>query len=175
MAGQRFRDSDPVEEILRIALKNQGGPDLALRQRLMASAAELGLSEQAVLEAEQQWLEQKKKETEFEEYRTNILRGLYMHLGIYAVVNMFLVFLNMLTSHGQLDWAPYVIVSWGIAIGVHFVASLVQLKHPSNEDLKNWREEQEGLRKPGGITVGLHVSAPQPVRDPMSDRNQTQA
>lgn len=174
MRGQRFRESDPVEEILRIAMENEGGTDNTLRQRLLASAAELGLSEQAVLNAEQQWLEQKKKERELEEYRSHVLRALYTHLGVYVVVNMFLVLLNMLTSQGHLDWAPYVIVSWGMAIGIHLVAAMVQLKNPGGEDFKNWQDEKGENRSSSGITLGLHISPPKSVRDP-NPENQTKA
>ena len=165
MARHQYRESDPVEEILRIAMKNQGGPDLALRQRLLASAAELGLSEEAVLEAEQQWIEQKQKETMMRDYRSHILRSLYLHLGVYAVVNTFLVLLNMLTSNGHIDWAPYVIVSWGIAVGCHLVAALVQLKNPGGEEFDVW---QKGKDSPGHgrITLGLHIDAPRKPSDP---------
>ena len=156
MARQQHREEDPVEEILRIAMKNQGGPDIALRQRLLASAAELGISEQAVLEAEQQWQEQKQKEAELRDYRSHILRNLYMHLGIYAVVNTFLVLLNMLTSNGHIDWAPYVIVSWGIAVGCHLVASLVQLKNPGGEEFDDWQKGKDAS-SPRRVTIGMHI------------------
>ena len=156
-------------------MKNQGGPDVDLRQRLLASGAELGLSERAVLEAEQQWLEKKKKEEELEEYRSHILRGLYMHLGVYIVVNMFLVLLNMMTSHGRVDWAGYVGVSWGIGIGCHLVAALVQLKSPGGEEFQMWKTTEQSQRS--GVTVGVHIpAAPRPVeREALPDRNQTQA
>lgn len=156
-------------------MQNEGGPDVALRQRLLASAAELGLSEKAVLDAEVQWLEQKKQAAEMEEYRTHILRGLYTHLGVYVVVNAFLVLLNMLTSHGRIDWAPYVIVSWGIGIGCHLVAAAVQLKSPGGEEFQDWRAENDGRRRHHGITIGVNLPAPIKDRETLSDRNQTQA
>jgi len=156
MARQQHREEDPVEEILRIAMRNQGGPDLALRQRLLASAAELGISEQAALEAEQQWQEQKHKEAELRDYKSHILRSLYLHLGVYAVVNTFLVLLNMLTSNGRIDWAPYVIVSWGIAIGCHLVAALVQLKNPGGEEFDDWQKGKAPSRPPR-VTIGMHI------------------
>jgi len=156
MAQQRFRDSDPVEEILNIALENQGGgPDMAMRQRLLTSAAELGISEDAALAAQKQWLEQRKQLAEQQEYRAHVTRSLYTHLGIYAVVNVFLVLMNMLTDHGKIDWAVWPLLGWGIGVGVHLVAALVQLKNPGGDEFEQWRKER-GTSK--GITIGVHIS-----------------
>jgi hypothetical protein len=154
MGRQRYRESDPVEEILTIAVKNQGGTDVSLRERLLASAAELGISEEAVLEAERQWQAQKAQEQELAAYRADTLRHLWTHLGVYLVINFFLCWLNMLTSHGRLDWAPYVIVSWGIGMGAHLVTALIQLKNPGGEELKNWRNDED---RQHGLTIGVRL------------------
>jgi hypothetical protein len=179
MARQRFRDTDPVEEMLRIALENQGGADLSLRQRLLASASELGISEEAALAAEQQWKDQHKQEEELEQYRAHVRWPLYTHAGLYAVINTFLVLLNLLTDHGRVDWAYYVILAWGIGLGSHLVAAWGQLKHPQGEEFEAWKNsrQQTGKVKPAGITIGVHIpAAPKPVdRDTAVDRNQTQA
>jgi hypothetical protein len=167
-----------VEEILRIAMQNQGGPDLALRQRLLASAAELGISEQAALQAAQQWKEQQEKEVELEEYRSHILRSLYMHLGIYAVVNLVLVLMNLLTNHGRVDWALWPILGWGIGVGCHLVAALVQVKNPGGDEFQSWKN---GERDHHRVTIGINVNPPRAVnsslmdRDAFGDRNQTKA
>jgi hypothetical protein len=176
MARQRFRDTDPVEEILQIALKNQGGADLSLRERLLASASELGISEEAALAAQEQWQRERKEQAEAEEYRGHILRGLYTHAGIYVFINLFLVLLNLLTSHGHLSWAYYVILAYGIGMGAHLVATLVQLKSPGGDEFDSWRQaRKEGRRvKSPGMTIGVHINSPKAV-DENRDINQTQA
>jgi hypothetical protein len=173
MARQRYQDSDPVEEILRIAMQNQGGPDLALRQRLLASAAELGISEQAVLQAEQQWQEQKQREEELEEYRAHTLRSLNTHLGIFVVVNMMLVFMDLLSTHGHITWSVWPILGWGIGLGCHLVAAMVQIKNPGGEEFQTWKSGE--AKHHHGLTIGVNINPPRAVRDPLEDRNQTQA
>jgi len=167
MARQRYRDSDPVAEILNIALKNEGlGTDASLRQRLLASASELGISEEAALAAEQQWLEQQTAQRESSEYREHVLRGLYTHLGVYVVINLGLVLMNMLTTHGSVTWAYWPILGWGIGLGSHLVAALVQFRSPGGEEYEEW---QKGKRK-SGMTIGVHVGDPR-NRDESLDRS----
>jgi hypothetical protein len=170
MARHHYRESDPVEEILRIAMQNEGGPDVALRQRLLASAAELGISEDAVLKAEKQWHAQKKKEEELDEYRAHTLRSLYTHLGVYVVVNVFLVLMNMLTEHGRVDWAFWPILGWGIGLGCHLVAAVVQLKNPGGEEFQEWRKEVSSQRQE---QPGLSVPMSAAGHEPFADTNQT--
>ena len=154
MGRQRFKESDPVVEILNIALENQGGADLSLRQRLLASASELGIPEEAALEAEKQWLSRREENVEKEAYRAEVMRDFYTHLGVFAVINIFLVILNMLTEHGRVDWAFYVIVSWGLAVGVHAVAAYYQLSSP--QEFEEWKQKRNEKRS-GGLTIGIHI------------------
>ena len=51
--------------------------------------------------------------------RVEALRGFYVHLGVYVLVNLFLFLLNIITSPGML-WFYLPLLGWGIAgIGVH--------------------------------------------------------
>lgn len=163
MADQRFRDPDPIEEILRIAMQNQAGADFTLRQRLLSSAAELGIPEQAVLEAEQQWLNQRKKEQEESEYRAHTLRNLFTHFGVYLVINVAIILINMLTSHGHFTWAVWPILGWGMAFGIHLVVTVAQLKSPGGDDYDNWRKERlKAQKKLSGIQAEIEQHSQQP-------------
>lgn len=141
MARQRFNDSDPVEEILTIALENQGaGTDSALQQRLMASAAELGLSPEAVETAKQQWLEKRRRKGELEMYRRHVRSELWGHIGVYLVVNFMLILMNFMTS--QYPWAIWPILGWGIGVGCHAVAALIEIRNPTERDVDRWRRKR---------------------------------
>ena len=50
--------------------------------------------------------------------RVEELRGFYVHLTVYVVVNLFLFALNMLTSPGSL-WFYWPLLGWGIAVALH--------------------------------------------------------
>lgn len=141
MARQRFKDSDPVEEILTIALENQGaGTDTALQQRLMASAAELGLSRDAVEEAKQQWLEKRRRKGELEAYRTSVRNELWGHIGVYVVTNAILAMMNMMSS--SYPWFIWPLLGWGIGVGCHAVAAIIELRNPTDRDFERWRRKR---------------------------------
>ena len=50
--------------------------------------------------------------------RVEELRGFYVHLGVYVLVNLFLFLLNIITTPDNL-WFYWVLVPWGIAIVGH--------------------------------------------------------
>jgi hypothetical protein len=50
--------------------------------------------------------------------RVEALRGFYVHLTVYVVVNLFLFALNVLTSPGRL-WFFWPLLGWGLAVALH--------------------------------------------------------
>jgi len=50
--------------------------------------------------------------------RVKALRGFYIHLGVYVLVNLFLFLLNITTAPARL-WFYWPLLGWSIAIVVH--------------------------------------------------------
>ncbi len=50
--------------------------------------------------------------------RIKKLKGFYIHLGVYVLVNLFLFLINIITSPSRL-WFYGPLLGWGIAIIVH--------------------------------------------------------
>ena len=50
--------------------------------------------------------------------RVEAMRGFYVHLGVYVVVNTLLFFINMVASPDRL-WFFWPLLGWGIAIILH--------------------------------------------------------
>jgi hypothetical protein len=50
--------------------------------------------------------------------RVEALRGFYIHLGVYVLVNAGLVLLNLITSPNNL-WFYWPLLGWGIGLGAH--------------------------------------------------------
>ncbi len=50
--------------------------------------------------------------------RVEALRGFYVHLGVYLLVNLLLFLLNIIISPGSL-WFYWVLLGWGIGIVAH--------------------------------------------------------
>lgn len=53
--------------------------------------------------------------------RVEELKGFYIHLGVYVLINVFLVILNLLTSP-EYFWAIWPMLGWGIGVGSHAIA-----------------------------------------------------
>ena len=76
-------------------------------------------------------LEQKVRE-EVEE-----IKEFYIHLGIYAIINLFLIVLNLITSPAYF-WAIWPLLGWGVGVGAHAVVTfgLFGIGSPAWEDRK---------------------------------------
>ena len=56
--------------------------------------------------------------------RVEALRGFYIHLTVYVIVNLGLFFINMITSPETL-WFIWPLMGWGIAIVLHAIRVFV--------------------------------------------------
>jgi hypothetical protein len=54
--------------------------------------------------------------------RVRQIRGFYIHATVYALVNAFLIALNVLTSTAGL-WSVWPLLGWGIGLAAHGVAT----------------------------------------------------
>ncbi len=97
-SGQQFYEEDDAEQILRMAASMSSPMGSMSRDRLMATAAELGITPEAVEQAEQQLRSQRAIESERAEFDALKKREFFGHLISYVLVNLFLVAVNLLTS-----------------------------------------------------------------------------
>ncbi|MEO1146611.1 MAG: 2TM domain-containing protein [Cyanobacteria bacterium J06638_22] len=107
--------TDQVQQILVQALeRNLGEEEGFSRSQLEEMATDLGISSEALARAEQSYQElpaaippsseQMEKRNEF-----------HRHLRTYAVVNGFLLTLNIILS-GTITWAIYPLLGWGMGL-----------------------------------------------------------
>ena len=80
------------------------------------------------------------KDTNFQraKKRVEALRGFYIHLIVYVVINMGLFLLNILTSPDVL-WFYWPLFGWGIAIVVHGISVFWGFNPPLGTD---WEEKK---------------------------------
>jgi hypothetical protein len=50
--------------------------------------------------------------------RVEAIRGFYIHLGVYLLVNVCLFLINITTSPGEF-WFYWVLLGWGIGVAAH--------------------------------------------------------
>ena len=137
----KLTSDEDVDEILKLALRQQGHGDSNLRQRLSASAEELGISEDALQRAEEAYLEQKDAEREFVEFRRRQRREFRDHLFMYLTVNAFLVGMNFYRD-GEIGWAVWPILGWGIGVACHAWQALNSQSEPFQEEFEKFKQKR---------------------------------
>lgn len=113
----RSYHQEDIQQILQIAIARQAHEGEFSREQLLEIAAELEISPECLQIAEQEWLAQRgeiQKRQAFNAYRRGKLRKRF---GNYAIVNSFLLLLN-LASAGGLTWSLYVVLLSGLGLGL---------------------------------------------------------
>ena len=136
---ERLSSDEDVDEILKLALRRQDGSDQDLRGRLAVAAQELGISDEDLETAENEYLSNKADTREFLEYKRRRRRELREHVFSYVIVNAMLVAVNWISS-GKLTWAVWPILGWGVGLAFHAWATL-------NSDSESFQEEFEQFRR----------------------------
>jgi len=80
------------------------------------------------------------KETKYQKAKERVeaLRGFYIHLTVYVIVNLFLFLLNIITSPEVL-WFYWPLLGWGIALVVHALSVFWGIDRPFGTD---WEERK---------------------------------
>lgn len=118
-----LRSDEDVDGILMLALRRQGRDDQDLRSRLLASAEELGISEEELALAEAEYAKVHNQKADFIEFRQKQVREFREHFFTYIVVNTFLVAIDFLSDQ-RIEWAMWPILGWGIGLAFHAWGSL---------------------------------------------------
>lgn len=145
---QEFRQEpteEQAEEILRLAARKTGlTPQSNVRESMRRTAAELGISEQALEEAEREYLAESARRNELEEFRQYRLRGWRAHLTSYVCVNAMLMLINVFTSPNEF-WAVMPLLGWGIGMAIHTVNALSRNIDENDREFLEWRQTRANL------------------------------
>lgn len=114
----RSYHQEDIQQILQIAIARQAYEGEFSREQLLEIAAELEISPECLQVAEREWLAQQadlQKRQDFNVYRRGQLQKRF---GNYAIVNSFLVLLNLVNA-GELSWSLYILLFWGLGLGLN--------------------------------------------------------
>ncbi len=106
-----------IQQILQIAIARQAYEGEFSREQLLEIAAELEISPECLQAAEGEWLTQQADLQQRQAFNTYRRGKLQKRFGNYVIVNSFLVLLN-LVSAGELSWSLYVVLFWGVEVGL---------------------------------------------------------
>ncbi|MCH7904655.1 MAG: 2TM domain-containing protein [Armatimonadetes bacterium] len=140
-ARDRLTTDEDVDEILKLAVRRQGGSHGDLRARMLEAADELGISDSDLQQAEDEYLQQKIDRDEFDEFRRKQRREFRQHLFCYVVTNALLVGIDVMAD-GGIDWAMWSILGWGIGIASHAWATLNSDSQPFQEEFEKFRDKK---------------------------------
>lgn len=134
--------SEEAQAILQIAITRQAEGGELTRLQLLEIAAELGISEATLAEAEQTWQTQRSEladRTAFAQFRRQRLQH---HAIRYGVVNVFLMALNYLAAD-RLSWSLYILLIWGLALALQGWNTFRPEDSQDSEAFDKWRRRQQ--------------------------------
>jgi hypothetical protein len=134
--GDDFSQND-AEDILRRAVAidtlQAHNKDVMLK-----TAEELGISREAVEQAEREHFLQKREKQEFAEFVRHQRQSFWSHLASYLIVNAFLFGIDVV-SDGRLEWAIYPLLGWGIGLAFHAVGVFATKGEDFQKEFEEWR------------------------------------
>lgn len=118
---ERLQTEEEMEAILAIAARKSGlATQGTLRERMQNVAGELGITDGALEEAEQEYYGRIVTERDFAAYKLDRRNEFLGHVTSFLGVNVGLMLLDsMLNSRHMPTWSLIVVAAWSIAIFVH--------------------------------------------------------
>jgi hypothetical protein len=141
----RSYSQEDVQQILNLALAQHPttGTELSYAQ-LLEIADELRIPPEALQLAENKWLTHQgvsEKRHEFDEHRKS---KLYNKLGRYVIINVCLVALNAVTGGFAIPWSLYVMIFWGMGVGLDGWKYFYQRQGQAyDRAFQNWERKQK--------------------------------
>ncbi|MDB9517691.1 2TM domain-containing protein [Roseofilum reptotaenium CS-1145] len=114
--SRSYRQED-LQQILQLAIARQNHLEEFSYEQLVEIATELEISPEQLKAAEQEWLDKQGKLKHRKEFDIQRYQTLKKDAGKYIIANSFLVVIN-LVSVGTLSWSLYVILTWGLLLGL---------------------------------------------------------
>lgn len=137
-SGQRFYDDDEAEQILRVAASMSSGDGHLTYDRLVDTAAELGISPEAVERAEKQVMAQRQDSALRAEFEHAQRQTFFGHLVTYLATIGGLFILNMVTSPHHL-WFFWAMFGWGFGLVAHARTVFIRSSDCYNEEFEKWK------------------------------------
>ncbi len=151
MGGQKFFQEDEAEQILRIAASKSSLDGALSREQLMATAAELGISAEAVMEAEEQVSRQRREsalqateQAGYARYRSRKMRDFYGQFATYCIV----VALLFRVSEGE-SWWFWMTGLWGLAVLKDGFRAFGPSLFAGEDAFEKWKRRQNSSTSPG--------------------------
>jgi hypothetical protein len=148
---------EQVDQILRYALARKTNGQALTRQQVYEIASEMNISETDFLASVQEWQSQQlvcKELAEFDKYKKKSFQSNVLK---YAIVNSFLVALNLLTS-GKIGWAVYPLLFWGLGVALDAWVTYQPESEEYEKKFQKWLRKRKQNKLAAQITGKLTTS-----------------
>lgn len=166
-SSERFYTPEEVKAILNRAIELSEREEPFSRAHLLEMARDLGISEDAVCQAEEEWLGRQEEEEERAAFIAKRHQEFREHLVAFVLVNLFLVVLNLIVSP-SFFWAIFPILGWGLGLAFHAMETLPTSGPKFEAEFQKWRKRQR-LKK--HITSRLGQAASQILEQVLGEPN----
>jgi hypothetical protein len=112
--SQKFYSDEDAEAILKLASRTSSDGPIS-RDKLYQSAAELGISQEAVDQAENALLSERRETGDRVAFEKEKRREFFANLGSFGVTAAILASIDYFTS-GGFHWFYWVLIAWGFGI-----------------------------------------------------------
>ena len=136
---QRFEEHDS-EEILRRALAIDAQIKGSDREAMVLAAREMGISDEALVKAEEQWAKEKEDQAHFGEFVRQQRAGWLWHLFTYLPFLAFFFFIDL--KDGHLTWFWWPTFGWGIGLVFHTLGVLNTKSESFQKEFRKWRKSR---------------------------------
>ena len=143
MSHSNLSNDDDIEAILKIAVTQSSSIDgRSLRDRLMASAAELGLTPDQVAAAEEQWAREEKERRDLVEFTALRKKRFWSKFGSFAALDAVAVAVNMVTA-GSIGWAVWFLLWTGFALVMYASGTFFPNSVRFQRRFRRWRRKRD--------------------------------
>lgn len=142
--AQLYHQED-IQQILQLAIARQDRREEMSRKELLEIAAELDIPLENLELAEREWFHRKgelEKRQEFNLYRRNKFKKKF---GSYLIVNTALMLLNLIGA-GTLSWSLYVLLFWGLGLGLNVWNVYQQTEEEYEQAFQKWYSQNNFRR-----------------------------
>ncbi|MDJ0620727.1 MAG: 2TM domain-containing protein [Calothrix sp. MO_192.B10] len=140
----RYYSQEDVRQILQLAIARQAeDTDQEFSyQQLLEIAAELNIPPESLQIAEREWVDKRGEIQKREEFNSYRLGRFKKRLGNYAIVNILLLVVDLIGG-GGLSWSLYVLLIWGIGVGLDAWNSLQTQGEDYEKAFQKWHRQHQ--------------------------------
>ena len=142
--SQRFYDEEEAEAILGLAAQKSSTGGMS-RECLLATAAEIGISAEAVEEAERTIQARKADQGLRAEYARHSRQELMGSLSSLMVGGAAVVGIDLYTT-GRITWSGWILLFLGFAVVTNLAKVLFKTSSNSEAEFERWAEKKEEKR-----------------------------